>query len=141
MMLSLGVAIVMSCSSDDDATDSQASIVGTWKESKTVIYNGSNNAVLDTELPDECDKKNSYEFTSAGQLNTTIYYTQSGGVCAIDGTDSEAYTYNSETKKIVVNGETTDVLSLTSNELQIVVDLNDENGDGIDDKVVMFLYK
>ena len=141
MMLSLSMIALMSCSNNDDA-DNQTSIVGVWKESKTVIYSGSNNAVLNTELPDDCDKKNTYEFTSNGMLNTKTFYTQSTtGLCIEVANSSDAYTYNPETKKIVVDGETTDVLSLTNNALQIVVDINDENNDGVDDKVVMFLVK
>lgn len=139
-LLSLSALAILSCSKDDENND--VSIVGVWKESKTVIYNGANNSVLNTEFPDDCDKKNTYEFTSGGLLNIKTFYTQSGtGLCIEDGTSSESYTYNPETKKIVVGGETSDVLSLTNNELQVVVDMDDENNDGVDDKVVMFLVK
>lgn len=141
MFLSFSVLALMSCSNDDDQ-ENESSIVGLWRESKIVIYNGTNNAVLNTEMPDDCDKKNTYEFTSGGQINIKTFYTQSStGNCLEDTTSSEAYTYNSETKKITVGNETSDVLSLTSNELQIVVDMDDENNDGVDDKVVLVLYK
>ena len=139
-MMSLGVFALMSCSNDDE-NESAVSIVGTWKESKIVIYNGTNNAVLDTELPDDCDKKNTYEFTSNGILNSKIFYTKSDGTCEEDGTFSESYTYDPATKKITVAGTTTDVIQLTQNELQIVYDVNDENGDGVDDQVIMFMYR
>lgn len=139
-MLSLGVLAVMSCSSDD-STDEQVSIVGTWKEAKTVIYSGSNNAILDTEMPDACDKKNTYEFTSSGVLTSNIFYTKSDGTCGVDDTFTENYSYDPSTKKITVDGDITDVLALTQNELQIVADENDENGDGINDKMVMYFYR
>ncbi len=139
-MMSLGVFALMSCSNDDE-NENAVSIVGTWKESKIVIYNGTNNAVLDTELPDDCDKKNTYEFTSNGILNSKIFYTKSDGICEEDGFFSESYTYDPATKKITVAGTTTDVIQLTQNELQIVYDVNDENGDGVDDQVVMFMYR
>lgn len=140
MMLALGVAAVMSCSKDDENND-QASIIGTWKESKTVVYNGSNNAVLATELPDDCDKKNTYDFTDSGKLHTKTFYTKSDGTCADDGNFTYSYSYDAGAKKIIVDGESSDVLALTSSELQIVVDMNDENGDGVDDKVVLVLYR
>jgi len=140
LMMSLGVFALMSCSNDDE-NENAVSIVGTWKESKIVIYNGTNNAVLDTELPDDCDKKNTYEFTSNGILNSKILYTKSDGTCEEDGFFSESYTYDPATKKITVAGTTTDVIQLTQNELQIVYDVNDENGDGVDDQVVMLMYR
>ncbi|MDF2553751.1 MAG: hypothetical protein K0R77_3026 [Chryseobacterium sp.] len=140
LMMSLGVFALMSCS-NDDATEDQISIVGIWKESKTVIYSGTNNAVLSTELPDDCDKKNTYEFTSNGILNSKIFYTKSDGTCGEDGNFSESYNYDPATKKILIDGTTTDVLQLNQNELQIVADENDENGDGVNDKMVMYFYR
>lgn len=139
-MLTLSVVALMSCSNDDD-TNNEVSIVGTWKESKTVVYNGTNNVVLATELPDDCDKKNTYDFTNSGKLHTKIFYTKSDGTCGEDGNSTANYTYDAAGKKINVDGEISDVLSLTNNELQVVVDMNDENGDGVDDKVVLFLYR
>lgn len=140
LALSLGILSVMSCSKDDE-NENAASIVGVWKESKTIIYNGKDNSILNTELPDNCDKKNFYEFTKEGKFNSKIHYTKNDGTCMEDSTTLMNYAYNYETKKLSLDDEVSDVLLLTNNELHVVVDMEDENNDDVNDKIVLVLVK
>lgn len=63
------------------------------------------------------------------------------GNCENLGTDTSYYSYDPLNKQIVIDGEASEVLKLTNNEMHIVSDYNDEDGDGIDDKIVLVLTR
>lgn len=63
------------------------------------------------------------------------------GNCENLGTDTSSYSYDPLNKQIVIDGESSEVLKLTNYEMHIVSDYSDEDGDGIDDKIVLVLIR
>lgn len=145
----LAVASFVACSRDDDkstATPPHSDIVGVWKQEKMVTFSGKDNSVLDTELPDDCEKKGSLEFTKDGKYISKSFLEDSKGVCIEDGSEEGTYTYDASTKKIVtiVGNDKNEgkVISLTATEFQILErDDLDVNNDGVKDRIITFFKK
>ena len=55
----IGILALTSCRKDDDTP----SIVGVWKESKTLILSAKDGKIIVEETPDACAEKNTYTFT------------------------------------------------------------------------------
>ena len=140
----VGIFALTSCRKDDDATPS---IVGVWKESKTLILSATDGKVIIEETPDACAEKNTYTFTSDGKYITKTFYTAPDKTCVEDGSETKTYVYDATTKKITTthsSGATGHVYvkSNTATELQLSdnKEVRDYNGDGVKDEEIT-IYK
>jgi len=137
----LGLVVLsslVSCSNDDSSNNS---LVGVWKKSKEELVSGKDKTIIETFITDDCEKKGTIEIFNNGQYKSTRYST-SNQDCLLDGIFEGTCSYNANTKKLTMDGELKDVLSLTSNEFVYVIETtNDQNGDGIDDYYVSYLIK
>lgn len=139
----LAIASFVACSRDDD--NSTSTIVGVWKEEKVVTFSGKDNSILDIEVPDDCGKKGSVEFTKDGKYISKSFL-EDRGVCIEDGSEDGTYVYDASAKKIVTTliggGDEVEVIALTTTELQILErDDLDENNDGVKDKIIVFFKR
>ena len=123
----------------NDENDNSSSIVGTWKETKYVIYDGKTNQVLKTTNLDACESKSTLDFTNDGKFKWHTYQSYNS-TCTDLGIEGGTYNYNQANKKLSViwsddpTTYTVDVLKLTSTELEFTDDDWDYNGDGVKDK-------
>ncbi|MCW3162837.1 lipocalin family protein [Chryseobacterium oryctis] len=130
-----------SCSNDDN--EDETTIVGTWKHSQVRVISGKDNStILSNNILDDCEKKQTSEFTADGKLKSN-YYEFYNGSCN-HYYDETSYTYNKTTKVLVVDGVTTPVKSLTKAEFVVIdssMDGEDYNNDGYDDIYELHLVK
>ncbi|WP_267405394.1 MULTISPECIES: lipocalin family protein [unclassified Chryseobacterium] len=139
LFLALSAGFVFSSCSNDN--DDNPSIIGTWRPSQTITVSGKTGNVIDTENASTCYKKSTFDFKSNGSMVATIYDENGAGACSNLGTDTVQYSYNYDKKRITIDGEEQEVISHTNNKIQIVTDYDDEDGDGIDDKIMIVLTK
>lgn len=132
--------ITLSACRGDEKPTSEPSIVGVWKPSKEIVLNGKDKTVLKTTPADACRTKDTIEFTADKNFNYHSYKL-SQNECVDKGIEKGTYTYTPSTKKLstkYINEEeiTTDVVTLTANELQVIAEKSDTNNDGVDDFIV-----
>lgn len=143
-----------SCKSDEEEANNPYSesnlIVGVWKESKEVTISGADNStVLDTYMVTGCDALNNFNFKSDGGYVENIYDNATSGTgCNLDSTKTGSYSYDPLTKALTINysGGTTGIENLTvlavnASSLVVKNKIDDDNGDGIDDFVIITLYR
>lgn len=135
----LALSCLSACKKDDDSVSSP--IAGVWKEGKTVVYSGTDNAVISTQTPDDCALNSTYQFSNDGLYTVSKFY-YSNEVCTHNDPYTKIYTYDAGTNILEIEGESEkEVLSATETELQILLRLEDKNNDEVLDKVVWHLYK
>ncbi|MCF2219516.1 lipocalin family protein [Chryseobacterium sp. PS-8] len=127
------------CKSDDD--DVYASVVGVWKPSREMAVSGKNGSTIYNDPSSSCYKKSTFDFKSNNTMVSNIFDEGMSGNCENLGTDTSSYSYDPLNKQIVIDGESSEVLKLTNYEMHIVSDYSDEDGDGIDDKIVLVLIR
>lgn len=133
--------VLSSCSSDNDE-DNSVNLVGVWRPTKTFKISGSNGNMLSSENSSACNKNSTYDFKSNNQLVSHIYETDSStNTCSDAGSETTPYSYDAANKKIIIDGDSYEVLNHTSNEFQIVVDYGHYNNDNIEDQMVLVLTK
>ena len=149
--LSLAVFSLLALSSckTDEPTDitltPEQQLVGTWKISKYVEVNGADNSVIASMDADNCTKTSTYQFTGDKKLHFKVY-AESGGTCSVQGEMTGYYNYDSPTKilSLYYASNTSDYLqlvSLNTNEMVILGDVADYNGDGMNDKTHIYFTK
>ncbi len=144
----------IACKSDDDEiieVYSEANmIIGVWKQSKEVIISGADNStVLDTYITNGCTAMDNFNFKNDGTYVDKIYGTsQSGQPCTLTTTSTGNYTYDPQTKALTItysggaNGvEHLTVLGVNTTNMVVKNKIDDDNGDGIDDYVIITLYR
>jgi hypothetical protein len=139
-LLLLTTGVLLSCSKDDSKSQNDL-LVGVWKESKEELVSGKDNSVIDTYPADDCDKTGSIELFSNGTYQTKRYSFVNKN-CVLEGTYNGVYSYNDTSKKLTMDGEQKDVLSLKLNEFVYIVEYtNDQNGDNVNDYYLNYLVK
>ena len=130
---------------DEITPESVSPIVGTWKYVRTEIISGTDSSTLNTRIPDECGSKNTLEFRVDGK-HIDKEFIKVGGQCTQDGDEESRYDYNSATKILKFtysdgSVEQEEVLLLDATNLHLIPEVYDYDGDGIDDKVIMFYVR
>lgn len=135
----LSVLALSSCRKDDE--ENTPTIVGVWKPLKEIVISGKDGAIISSENSDSCYKKSTFNFKNDNTVISTIYEENMDGNCTNFGSETLPYSYDANNKKLTVEGEEQEVLSLSSTEFQIVSDYDDVNNDNFDDKIVLVLVK
>lgn len=130
-----------SCSNDDDDQTEEFSIVGIWHPSREIVVSGNNGVTLSNTSYSGCYSTSTFDFKSNNTLVSNIFELNTSDNCVSTGIDTVPYTYDHNAKKLVIEGEDIEIVSRTVNELQIVSEYDDRNGDGIDDKVIFVLAR
>lgn len=134
------VFVLSSCSSDDESNE--INLVGVWKPSKTLKISGSNGNIISTESSSTCNRKSTYDFKSNNQLTSHIYEIDPNtNNCSDLGSQTTSYSYDRNSKKIIIDGDSYEVINHTSNEFQIIVDYGHYNNDNIEDHMILVLTK
>lgn len=130
-----------SCSKDDDEPVNEFSLVGVWQPSREIVVSGSNGVTLSNTTYSGCFLTSTFDFKSNNTLVSNIFEMNTSDNCVSTGIETVPYTYDHAAKKLVIEGENIEIVSRTVNELQIVSEYDDRNGDGIDDKIIFVLVK
>jgi len=115
----------------------KSEVVGTWKESGYVIYDGRDkNTILDHGDLVGCQTNNGYHFANDDTYNEHQYETGSDGRCSDKGEFLGTYQYDAVAKKISMtrnNGAKSELnlISVTYGEIRVRSTQNiDYDGDG-----------
>lgn len=135
--------IIVSCGGNADPDVVEATIVGTWKESKSVIISGKDGSVISTTPTAGCDLLDTYQFKSDNKFTFTLH---SGANCGALDINSGTYSViDSGTHLKLKHSDLTEnqvtIQKLTQNELELFEQVTDYNNDGFLDKEISFLYK
>ncbi len=134
-------ALALTSCNDDDIQDYELDMMkGDWKVSKRETISGKDDkTVINTEVPVGCVAKNNTHFDTDYSTSFTSY-SGTGANCNISGTSSGTYTYDTETKDLVINYKNDSprkyrIVILTSSEMRIkqMYDNVDQDGDTIPD--------
>ena len=125
----------------------KSEVVGTWKESGYVIYDGRDkNTILDYGNLVGCQTNNGYHFANDDTYNEHQYETDRDGNCSDKGELLGLYEYNPDTKKVSMtqnDGTRSELnlISVTYGEIRVLsTQTVDHNGDGVND-VYVIIYK
>ena len=152
VMLSIvGMLTISACYRDGgpeyNAEYFKSEVVGTWKESGYVIYDGRDkNTILDHGDLVGCQTNNGYHFANDDTYNEHQYETGTDGRCSDKGEFLGTYQYDAAAKKISMtrNDGTKSELNLIRviyGEIRVRSTKNiDHNGDGVPDLYVA-VYK
>ena len=146
LLAAVAVVSLTACSRNNGADEQQAfPLVGTWKYVRTEIISGTDSSTLNTRIPDECGSKNTLEFRVDGK-HIDKEFIKVGGQCTQDGDEESRYDYNSAAKILKFtysdgSVEQEEVLLLDATNLHLIPEVYDYDGDGIDDKVIMFYVR
>ena len=148
LLVAVAVVSLTACSRNSGADEQQAfPLVGTWKYVRTEIISGADASTLYTGIPNECESKSTLEFKEDGRhIDNEFIELGIGGRCVNDGDWNSKYEYNPITKILNItysNGsvEQKKVLLLDATNLHLIPEVYDYDGDGIDDKVIMFYVR
>mgnify|MGYP000448335763 FL=1 len=146
LLAAVAVVSLTACSRNNGADEQQAfPLVGTWKYVRTEIISGTDGSTLNTRVPDECGSQNTLEFRVDGK-HIDKEFIKVGGQCTQDGDEESRYDYNSATKILKFtysdgSVEQEEVLLLDATNLHLIPEVYDYDGDGVDDKVIMFYVR
>jgi hypothetical protein len=136
------ISIFNSCSNDDDDNQPEEfSIVGVWKPSREIVISGKNGTTLPSTAFSPCYQSSTFNFKSNNTLVSNIFENNISGNCASTGIETVPYSYNHSASTLKIDNEDVEIVSRTFNELQIVSNYEDEDGDGIDDKIIYVFIK
>lgn len=142
LMFAFAAGLVFnSCSNDDDEQTNEFSLVGVWQPSREIVVSGSNGVTISNTAYSGCFSTSTFDFKANNTLVTNIFELNSSDNCVSTGIDTVPYSYDHAAKKLVIEGENIEIVSRTVNELQIVSEYEDRDGDGTDDKVIFVLAK
>lgn len=141
LLFAFSALALTSCSDDDNIQGYEMDMMkGDWKVSKRETISGKDDkTVINTEVPVGCVAKNNTYFGTDYSTSFTSY-AGTGSDCSINGFSSGTYTYDTETKDLVINYKNDSprkyrIVILTSSEMRIkqMYDNIDQNGDMIPD--------
>lgn len=150
LALAVLVLTVNSCrsdSNDNGVSNSPTNFVGTWKMVKNVKVSGRDNSVISSTTSFGCFASNTFQFATDYKFNFKLFDSLNGAPCALVETRIGTYSYNVNSKilSFVYSDNTTEnvqIESLTDSEFVTIEDLNaDYNGDGINDKEMVYFHK
>jgi len=131
-----------SCSNDDeDDQNNEFSMIGVWHPSREIVVSGSTGITLSNTDYSPCYRSSTLDFKSNNTVVSNIFENNSLGNCVSTGIETLPYTYDHSQTKLVIDGENIEIISRTQNELQFVSYYDDEDGDGIDDKIIIVINK
>ena len=149
LLLAAVVVSLTTCSrnngTDEITPEPVSPIVGTWRHVRTEIVSGADGSTLSTRVPDECESQNTLEFRGDGK-HIDKEFIKVGGQCTQDGDEESRYDYNPATKILKFtysdgSVEQEEVLLLDTTNLHLIPEVYDYDGDGVDDKVIMFYVR
>jgi len=125
LLLAFSALALTSCKDDDDIQAYEMDMMkGEWKISKTEVISGKDDkTVIQTSVPTGCSTKDNIFFRT-DYFTSYTSYAGVGADCQVNGSSEGTYTYNSETKDLVIN-YTNDsprpykIVILTSSEMRI----------------------
>lgn len=141
MFLFASGLVFSSCSNDDDEQNEEFSLVGVWHPAREIVMSGSNGITLTNTDYSPCYRTSTFDFKTNNTVVSNIFENNISGNCVSTGIDTAPYSYDHVANKLIIDGETTEIVSRTENEFQIVSDFEDRDGDGIDDKIIFVMIK
>ncbi|PIF45194.1 lipocalin-like protein [Chryseobacterium sp. 52] len=147
LLFAFSALALTSCKDDNLEAYEIEMMSGDWKVSKIQTISGKDNkTVLKTEIPTDCEAKNTLYFRS-DYFTSYTYYTGTGLECQVSGKTEGKFTYTEESKLLSIKNDNDNerwyrVEVLTSQDLKLAqlfaaFDLND---DGTDD-LIYVTYK
>lgn len=137
-LLSIGL-VAGSCSKDEE-TVPEFSLIGKWSPSRKIVVGNNGVTISNTAYPD-CFRASTFDFKENNTMTSNIYDFDAAGDCKNFGQETLPYTYDHNAKKLIIDGENVEIISRTNNEFQFVSDYDDEDGDGLDDKIITVFVK
>lgn len=143
LLLALAAGFIFnSCTTDDDDDfTNEFSLVGVWHPSREIVVSGSTGITLSNTDYSPCYKTSTLDFKSNNTVLSNIFENNISGNCVSTGIETVPYSYSHSQSKLVIDGENIEIVSRTQNELQFVSHYDDEDGDGIDDKIIIVIIK
>ncbi|WOC52822.1 hypothetical protein BPO_2175 [Bergeyella porcorum] len=140
ILFSMAALSLTACKRDDDNTTAEPSIIGTWKESKYIIYSGKDEKILNIEIADVCLAKSELILTSDNNVTRYFFYNENNE-CKKEAPEFGSYIYDTDKQILIFNtrireNENTymnNIKKLTDKELELVEDNYDYDNDGVDD--------
>ncbi|KMQ64191.1 hypothetical protein ACM39_16840 [Chryseobacterium sp. FH2] len=150
LLFAFSALALTSCEDDDIKAYELDMMKGDWKVSKIEYVSGKDNkTVIDTDIPEGCIAKSVLTFRTDYYVKY-VAYTGTDANCQLSGTSEGTYTYNEETKDLVLKFKDEDddkyrVTVLTSTELktlqiQSADEAEDYDNDGVTD-LIYISYK
>ena len=141
LALSLGFVFNSCSNNDDEDQNEEFSIVGVWHPSRKIVVSGSTGVTLSNTDFSSCYRTSTFDFKSNNTVVTNIFENNINGQCVSTGIETSPYSYDYSANKLVVDSENVEIISRTKNELQFVEYYDDEDGDGVDDKIIIVIAK
>jgi hypothetical protein len=141
LLLAFSALALTSCKDDDDIQAYEMDMMkGDWKISKREVVSGKDDkTVIQTSIPTGCSIKDNTFFRTDYYTSFTSY-SGTGADCQVSGSSEGTYTYDTETKDLVINYKNDSprkyrIVILTSSEMRIkqMYDNIDQDGDMIPD--------
>jgi hypothetical protein len=140
LLFAFSALALTSCSDDDIQGYEMDMMKGDWKISKREVVSGKDDkTVISTYTPTGCEAKNNTYF-GTDYSTTFTSYSGVGANCNINGFNSGTYSYDTDTKNLVINYDNDSprkyqIVILTSSEMRIkqMYDNIDQNGDLVPD--------
>ncbi|KQS92294.1 lipocalin family protein [Chryseobacterium sp. Leaf394] len=143
LLLALAAGFIFnSCTTDDDDDfTNEFSLVGVWHPAREIVVSGSTGVTLSNTDYSPCYRSSTLDFKSNNTVVSNIFENNISGNCVSTGIETVSYSYDHNASKLVIDGENIEIVSRTQNELQFVSHYDDEDGDGIDDKIIIVIIK
>ena len=125
-----------SCSSDEDHTE-EFSIIGAWTPSREIVISTLTGTTISNTPYSACYQTSVFDFKTNNTLQSIIFEENTNGTCENTGSETVSYSYDHNAKKLIIDGEDTEIVSRTLNELQVVIDEDTSN----DTKTIMVITK
>jgi hypothetical protein len=140
LLFAFSALALTSCQDDDIQAYEMDMMKGDWKTVKTEVIDGKDDkTVIDVMIPSGCSTKNVTEFRTDYYTSYSAY-TGIGADCQLASKSEGTYTYDTETKEMVIKYKNDSerryqVVILTSSELRLKqkFDNIDQNGDMVPD--------
>lgn len=141
LLLAFSALALSSCKDDDDIQGYEMDMMkGDWKISKKEVISGKDDkTVIQTETPTGCSIKDN-TFFRTDYFTSFTSYSGTGADCQVSGSSEGTYTYDTETKQLVISYKNETpvvyrVVILTSSEMRFkqISDNIDQDGDTIPD--------
>lgn len=140
LLLAFSALALTSCEDDDIQAYEMDMMKGDWKISKREVISGKDDkTVIQTFVPTGCSAKDNTFFRTDYYTSFTSY-AGVGTDCQVSGSSEGNYTYNTETKELIINYKNDSprkyqMVILTSSEMRIkqMYDNVDMDGDLIPD--------
>lgn len=137
-----------SCNNEDDTIITltpEQMLVGTWSISKFVTKSGADNSEMSSVDADDCTKTSTYQFMGDKNLHFEIYM-DDGTNCSLVSEVGGYYHYDVPNKILTCHkaDNTKDFLQLVSldeKEMVILQQVEDYNGDGMNDRMLAHYVK